>query len=85
MSEEEVVWGLPEKARRVLQAAAVEAYGRPGVYVTRDQVMKRANISDLAEFLAMAQYLHGRGWIDEADPDYGIFVLTPEGIDEATN
>jgi hypothetical protein len=33
----------------------------------------------------MAQYLHGRGWIDEADPDYGIFVLTPEGIDEATN
>ena|SRR5215210_2251647 len=26
-----------------------------------------------------------RGWIAEADPDYGVFVLTPEGIDEATN
>ena len=85
MSEEEVVWGLPEKARRVLQAVAVEAYGRPGVYVTRDQVMQRANILNLAEFLAIAQYLHRRGWIEEADPDYGIFVLTPEGIDQATN
>ena len=84
MSEEEV-WGLPEKARRVLQAAAVEAYGRPRMYVTRDQVMRRANISDLAEFLAIAEYLDRRGWINEADADYGIFVLTSEGIDEATN
>lgn len=84
MSEDDV-WGLPEKARRVLQAAAVEAYGRPGMYVTRDQVMQRANISDLAEFLAIAGYLDRRGWINEADADYGIFVLTSEGMDEATN
>jgi hypothetical protein len=82
---EDDVWGLPEKARRVLQAAAVEAYGRPGMYVTRDQVMQRANISDLAEFLAIAGYLDRRGWINEADADYGIFVLTSEGMDEATN
>ena len=82
---EEVVRGLPEKARRVLQAAAVETYGGPGVYVTRDQVMKRANIPNLAEFLAIAEYLDRKGWIDEADPDYSIFVLTPEGIDEATS
>ena len=27
------MWGLSEKARRVLQAAAVEAYGKPGVYM----------------------------------------------------
>jgi hypothetical protein len=82
---EEDVWGLSEKARRILQAAAVEAYGRPGMYVTRDQVMQRANISDLAEFLVIAEYLDRRGWINEADADYGIFVLTSEGIDEATN
>ncbi len=84
MNEEEV-WGLPEKARRILQAAAVEAYGRPGMYVTRDQVMQRANISDLAEFLAIAGYLDRRGWINEADADYGIFIVTSEGVDEATN
>ena len=79
----EEVWGLPEKAHRILQAAAVEAYGRPGVYVVREQVMQRANITDLAEFLAIAEYLHRRGWIAEADADYGIFALTLEGIDEA--
>ena len=79
------VWGLPEKARRVLQATAVEAYGRPGMYVVMAQVMRRANISDPEEFRAIAEYLEERGWIAEADPDYGVFVLTPEGIDEATN
>jgi len=85
LGEEEVVWGLSEKARRVLQAAAVEAYGRPGTYVTMNRVMKRANISDTAEFLAIAEYLDQRGLIAEADLDFGVFVLTPEGIDEATN
>ncbi len=74
---------LSEKARRVLQAAAVEAYGMPGAYVYRDAVMRRANISDLEEFRAIAKYLEDRGWIAEADDYYGIFVLTPEGIDEA--
>jgi predicted transcriptional regulator len=47
-------------------------------------VMNRANISDLEEFWSIAQYLEGKGWIAEADPDYGVFVLTNEGIDEAT-
>jgi len=79
------VWGMAEKARRVIQAAAVEAYGRPGMYVIMAQVMQRANISDPEEFRAIAAYLEERGWIAEADPDYGVFVLTPEGIDEATN
>ncbi len=69
----------------MLQAAAVEAYGRPGMYVLREPVMQRVNISDVAEFLMIAQYLDQRGWIAEADADYGAFVLTPEGIDEATN
>ena len=77
------VWGMPEKARRVLQAAAVEAYGRPGMYVVMAQVMQRANISDLEEFRAIARHLEESGCTAEADPDYGVFVLTPEGIDEA--
>jgi hypothetical protein len=77
------VWGMPEKARRVLQAAAVEAYGRPGMYVVMAQVMKRANISDPEEFRTIAEYLEESGCIADADPDYGVFVLTPEGIDEA--
>jgi hypothetical protein len=34
-------------------------------------------------FLAIAEYLEGRGWIAEADADYEVFVLTPEGLDEA--
>jgi hypothetical protein len=79
------VWGMPEKARRVLQAAAVEAHGRPGMYMVRDQVMQRANITDPDEFRTIAEYLEESGCIAEADPDYGVFVLTPEGIDEALN
>jgi hypothetical protein len=50
-----------------------------------DQLMSRANLSDPEEFRTIAQYLEGKGWIAEADPDYGIFVLTLEGIDEAMN
>jgi hypothetical protein len=73
-----------EKARRVLQAAAVEAYGRPGVYVARDPVMRRAGISDPEEFWAIAEYLNWKGYIAESDADYGIFVLTLTGIDEVT-
>ena len=40
MGEEEV-WGLGEKAHRVLQAAAVEARGRAGAYVIGERVMGR--------------------------------------------
>ncbi len=79
------VWGMQEKARHVLQAAVVEAYGRAGMYVIMGQVMSRTNLSDPEEFRTIAEYLEGKGWIAEADPDYGIFVLTPEGIDEAMN
>ena len=74
-----------ETARRALQAAAVEAYGRAGAYVTRSTVMQRAKVASFEEFLAIAQHLDRRGWIDEADADYSIFVLTREGIDEATD
>jgi hypothetical protein len=79
------VWGLAEKARRVLQAAAMEAHGKPGVYVVLAQVMKRANVSDPEQFRSIAAFLEESGCIAEADPDYGVFVLTPEGIDAALN
>ena len=72
-----------ETARRVLQAAAVEAFGRPGVYVTRESVMGRAGMADLLLFARIAQYLESEGWIDEADADYGMFTVTVEGLDEA--
>jgi hypothetical protein len=72
-----------ETARRVLQAAAVEAFGRPGVYVTRERVMGRAAMVDLSLFLRIAEYLEEQGWIAEADADYGMFTVTLEGLDEA--
>jgi hypothetical protein len=72
-----------ETARRVLQAAAVEAFGRAGVYVTREQVMGRAAMVELQMFVRIAEYLEKEGWIDEADADYGKFTVTVEGLDEA--
>jgi hypothetical protein len=72
-----------ETARRVLQAAAVEAFGRPGVYVSRERVMGRAAMVDLPMFLRIAEYLEGQGWIAEADANYGMFTITVEGLNEA--
>jgi hypothetical protein len=60
-----------EKARRILQAAAVEAFRRPGAYVTQNQVMRRVNMVDSEHFTLMAEYLEQNGWIAEADADYG--------------
>ena len=77
------VWDLGRKARRVLQASAIEAFGRDGVYVMMSAVMERANITDPEEFRTIAKYLEEQGLIAEADADYGIFVLTYEGIDLA--
>ena len=79
----DVDWQIGAKARRVLQASAVEAFGREGVYVTTSAVMKRANISDPEEFRTIAQYLEEQGLIAEADADHRIFVLTYGGIDLA--
>jgi hypothetical protein len=51
----EEVWGLGEKAHRVLQAAAVEAHGRAGAYVIGERVMGRANMTNIQEFRAVAE------------------------------
>jgi hypothetical protein len=72
-----------ETARRVLQAAAVEANGRPGAYVTREGVMQRANIVDVEHFRTILRYLEKQGWIADADAEYGVFVVSASGIAEA--
>jgi hypothetical protein len=47
--------------------------------------MGRASIADAEEFRAIAEHLQAQEWIAEADDDYGIFVLTADGIDEAVD
>jgi predicted transcriptional regulator len=69
--------------RGVLQAAAVEAKGRPGAYVTREGVMKRANMVDVEHFRTILRYLEEQGWIADADADYGVFMVTGAGIVDA--
>ena len=83
MNEEESRTRPWETARRVLQAAAVEANGRAGAYVTQEGVMKRANMVDAQHFRTIARYLEEQGWIAEADAEYGVFVVTGSGIAEA--
>ena len=61
------------------------AYGRPRVYVARDAIMQRANISDLKGFWALALHLKEKGWIAEADAHYRVFVVTAVGLDEAVD
>ena len=72
-----------ETARRVLQAAAVEANGRAGAYVTREGVMQRANMVDAQHFRTIARYLEEQGWIADAEADYGVFMMTGAGLAEA--
>jgi hypothetical protein len=72
-----------ETARRVLQAAAVEANGIPGAYVTQEGVMQRANMVDAQHFRTIARYLEEQRWIADADAEYGVFMVTGAGIAEA--
>ena len=83
VNEEESRTRRWETARRVLQAAAVEANGMPGAYVTQEGVMQRANMVDAEHFRTIARYLQEQGWIDDADADYGVFMVTGTGIAEA--
>ena len=61
----------------------MEAKGRAGAYVTQEGVRQRANMVDAQHFRTIARYLEEQGWIAEADPDYGVFVVTVSGIAEA--
>ncbi len=51
--------------------------------MSRHRVMQRTNITDVKEFSAIAEYLDRKGWITEGGDDYGYFVVTATGIDEA--
>ncbi len=66
-----------------MQAAAVEANGRAGAYVTQEGVMQRANMDDAQHFRTIARYLEEQGWIEDAEADYGVFMVTGAGIAEA--
>jgi hypothetical protein len=41
-------------------------------------------MADTEHLKVIAEYLEQRGWIAEADADYGLFVLSASGIEEAT-
>ena len=83
MNEEESRRRSWETARRVLLAVVVEAQARPGAYVIQEHVMQQANMDDAEHFRTIARYLEEQGWIADADPDYGVFVVTASGIAEA--
>ena len=71
---------LPEKALLVLQAAVADAGGDPGVHVSRARLMEQAGITDLEEFVEVAEYLAEGGFIDEGVNRYELFVVTLRGI-----
>ena len=83
MNEEESRTRPWETAGRVLQAAAVEANGIPGAYVTQEGVMQRANMVDAEHYRTIARYLEEQGWIADAEADYVVFMVTGAGIAEA--
>ena len=66
-----------------LLAVVVEAHACPGAYVTQEGVMQRANMVDAEHFRMIARYLEEQGWIEDADAEYGVFVVTVSGIAEA--
>ena len=71
---------MPEKALRVLQAAVTDAGGNPGVHVSRARVMQQADVTDLEEFIQIAEYLAGQGFIAEGVNHYDLFTVTLRGI-----
>ncbi len=69
-----------EKALAVLQAAVANARGQPGVHVSRAQVMQQAEVSELEEFVRIAEYLARQGFIAEGVNHYDLFTVTLKGI-----
>jgi hypothetical protein len=71
---------LPEKALSVLQAAVRDAGGDPGVHVSRARIMEHTGITDLEEFVGLAEYLDEGSFIAEGVNRYEFFVVTLRGI-----
>ena len=72
-----------ETARTVLLAVVVETHACPGAYVTQEGVMQMANMVDAEHIRTIARYLQEQGWIEDAEADYGVFMVTGAGIAEA--
>ena len=70
-----------DKASAVLRAAVGETRGQPGGYVSRAQVMQQAEVSELEEFVRIAEYLARRGFIAEGVNHFDLFCVTLRGID----
>ncbi len=51
--------------------------------MTREGVMQRANMVDVEHFRTILRYLEQQGWIEDADAEYGVFVVSASGIAEA--
>ena len=51
--------------------------------MTQEGVMQRANMVDAKHFRTIARYLEEQGWIDDADAEYGVFMVSASGISEA--
>jgi hypothetical protein len=71
---------LKRLALSVLRAAVTDAGGDPGVYVSRARIMEQTGITDLEEFVRVAEYLAERGFIAEGVNRYELFVVTLRGI-----
>ena len=71
---------LRRLALSVLRAAVADAGGDLGVYVSRARVMEQTGITDLEEFVRVAEYLAERGFIAEGVNRYELFVVTLRGI-----
>jgi hypothetical protein len=78
MSEE--TGAMSGKALQLLRAAVADAWGEPGVYVSRARVMEQTGVSDLEEFERIAEDLAERGFIGEGVNHYEFFVVTLRGI-----
>ena len=50
------------------------------MHVSRARIMEQAGITDLEEFVGVAEYLAERGFIAEGVNRYELFVVTLRGI-----
>ncbi len=50
------------------------------MHVSRARIMEQAGITDLEEFVGVAEYLAERGFIAEGVNRYEFFVVTLRGI-----
>lgn len=50
------------------------------MHVSRARLMEQTAITDLEEFVGVAEYLAERGFIDEGVNRYEFFVVTLRGI-----